>query len=132
VGARTICSCPNVPLALANLVMWTRDHSFPATYAHGTWEELSPFFKHVGLVRSSQQIVSVELRPENSRQYNRELVALCRRVNESRPHLPDERLLQFSVRDTCCPALAFAEEIGDSTGGQGDNVLSTKTSRSGL
>ena len=41
----TVCK-----LALANLVMWTRDHYFPQTYAHATWGRLSPFFQLPGLV----------------------------------------------------------------------------------
>ncbi len=36
----TVCK-----LALANLAMWTRDHYFPTTYAHATWERLAPFFQ---------------------------------------------------------------------------------------
>ncbi len=33
----TVCK-----VALANLVMWSRDHYFPATYAHATWQRLLP------------------------------------------------------------------------------------------
>jgi hypothetical protein len=32
-------------LALTNLVMWARDHYFPAAYAHATWHRLAPFFR---------------------------------------------------------------------------------------
>jgi len=110
----TVCK-----LALANVVMWTRDHYFRAIYAHATWARLAPFFQLAGLVRSSQRMVSVELRSFNDRQYNRDLVALCQRVNEAQPHLPDGRLLRFSVRDRCCPVLAFAEKIGGPTVGRG-------------
>ncbi len=39
----TICK-----LALANLVMWTRDQCFPASYAHATWARLAPFFQIPG------------------------------------------------------------------------------------
>jgi hypothetical protein len=35
----TVCK-----LALANVVMWTRDHYFPASSAHATWARLVPFF----------------------------------------------------------------------------------------
>jgi hypothetical protein len=96
----TICK-----LALANLVMWTRDHYFPATYAHATWERLAPFFQLKGVVVSTRCTVSVELHPFNDRQYNRDLLALCQRVNERQVRLPDGRLLMFSVKETCRPIL---------------------------
>ena len=35
----TVCK-----VALANLAMWARDHYFPASYAHATWQRLLPFF----------------------------------------------------------------------------------------
>jgi hypothetical protein len=72
----TICK-----LALANVVMWTRDHYFPASYAHATWARLAPFFQLPGVVVSTQHTVSVVLRPFNDRQYNRDLVILCQRWN---------------------------------------------------
>ena len=37
-------------LALANLVMWTRDRYFPATYAQATWHRLAPFFRLPGRI----------------------------------------------------------------------------------
>jgi hypothetical protein len=84
-------------VALANLAMWTRDQYFPDTYSAATWERLAPFFRLPGIIRSNQQTVSVSLRPFNDRQYNRDLHLLCQRVNQKQPHLPDGRLLQFSV-----------------------------------
>ena len=96
----TVCK-----LALANLAMWTRDHYFPSTYAHATWERLAPFFHLPGVVVSTLHTVSVELRPFNDRQYNRDLVALCQRINERQVRLPDGRLLVFSVKETCRPIL---------------------------
>jgi hypothetical protein len=102
----TVCK-----LALANVAMWTRDHYFPPTYAHATWERLAPFFQLAGVVRPSQRIVSVELRPFNDRQYNRDLVALCQRVNEAQPHLPDGRLLLFTVRNICRPILHVQKRL---------------------
>jgi hypothetical protein len=96
----TVCK-----LALANLAMWTRDHYFPATYAHATWERLAPFFQLPGVVRPSRQLVSVELLPFNDRQLNRDLTALCQRVNEVQPRLPDGRLLLFTVKETSRPIL---------------------------
>jgi hypothetical protein len=96
----TVCK-----LALANVVMWTRDHYFPATYAHATWERLAPFFQLRGVVVSTRHTVSVELRSFNDRQYNRDLLALCQRVNERQIRLPDGRLLVFSVKEACRPIL---------------------------
>ena len=96
----TVCK-----LALANLAMWTRDHYFPATYAHATWARLAPFFQLRGMVVSTRHTVSVELRPFNDRQYNRDLLALCQRVNERQVRLPDGRLLVFSVKEACRPIL---------------------------
>ena len=92
-------------LALANLVIWVRDQYFPLTYAHATWARLAPFFHLPGVVTSSQQTVSVELHPFNDRQYNRDLVLVCQRVNEKPLHLPDGRLLLFSVKEMARPIL---------------------------
>jgi hypothetical protein len=96
----TVCK-----LALANLTMWTRDQYFPASYAHATWARLAPFFQLSGIVTSSQQTVLVQLRPFNDRQYNRDLSLLCQRVNEKQLHLPDGRLLLFSIQESTCPIL---------------------------
>jgi hypothetical protein len=96
----TVCK-----LALVNLVMWARDHYFPITYAHATWARLAPFFQLRGVVVSTRHTVSVELHPFNDRQYNRDLMALCQRVNERQVRLPDGRLLLFSVMKTRRPIL---------------------------
>jgi len=92
----TVCK-----LALANVVMWTRDHYFPASYAHATWARLAPFFQLPGVVVWARHTVSVELHPFNDRQYNRDLLALCQRVNERQVRLPDGRLLVCSVKEAC-------------------------------
>jgi hypothetical protein len=84
----TICK-----VALANLVMWVRDRFFPSTYAHATWQRLLPFFQLPGRVLWDREMVHVELRPFNNRQLNRDLLAVCQRVNEAQPRLPDGRLL---------------------------------------
>jgi hypothetical protein len=84
----TICK-----VALANLAMWVRDRFFPVTYAHATWQRLLPFFQLPGRLLWCQEVVQVELRPFNNRQLNRDLLAVCQRVNEFRPCLPDGRLL---------------------------------------
>ncbi len=96
----TVCK-----LALANVVMWTRDHYFPASYAHATWARLAPFFQLRGVVVSTLHAVSVELCPFNDRQYNRDLLALCQRVNDRPVRLPDGRLLVFSVSEISRPIL---------------------------
>jgi hypothetical protein len=82
-------------VALTNLVMWTRDHYFPASFAQATWKRLAPFFQLPGLIVQSNDTVTVELRPFNDRQYNRDLTLLCERVNAACPHLPDGRRLLF-------------------------------------
>ncbi len=92
-------------LALANLAMWTRDHYFPASYAHATWARLAPFFHLPGVVVSTLHTVSVELCPFNDRQYNRDLITLCQRVNEQHVRLPDGHVLVFSVKEICRPIL---------------------------
>jgi hypothetical protein len=84
----TVCK-----LALANLAMWVRDRFFPSTYAHATWQRLLPFFRLPGCVLWGREVVSVELRLFNNRQLNRDLLAVCQRVNEVQPRLPDGRLL---------------------------------------
>jgi hypothetical protein len=84
----TVCK-----LALANLAMWVRDRFFPSTYAHATWQRLLPFFRLPGQVLWGREVVSVELRPFNNRQLKRDLLAVCQRVNEVQPRLPDGRLL---------------------------------------
>jgi hypothetical protein len=92
-------------VALANVVMWTRDHYFPESFAHATWQRLAPFFHLPGLVVQGPTTVCVELRPFHDRQYNRDLVTLCERVNAAAPQLPDGRRLIFQVRDIPCPVL---------------------------
>ena len=96
----TICR-----LALTNLVMWTRDRYFPASYAHATWARLAPFFHLPGMVVSTGHRVSVELRLFNDRQLNQDLVCLCEQVNKLSPQLPDGRRLLFTVRDIRHPIL---------------------------
>ena len=85
-------------VALVNLVMWTRDRYFPASYEHATWKRLAPFFHLPGVVTQGQDIVEVVLRPFNDKRYNQDLEALCERVNAAAPHLPDGRRLHFSVQ----------------------------------
>ena len=88
----TVCK-----VALANLLMWTRDQYFPATYAQATWKRLAPFFQLAGRVRWEPETVRVELRPFNDAQLNRDLNALCTRIATTQPRLPDGRRLIFTV-----------------------------------
>ena len=82
-------------LALTNLIMWTRDHFFPADYAQATWPRLAPFFNLPGHIVLHPERCLVFLRPFNDRQLNRDLDILCDRVNQAHLHLPDGRLLEF-------------------------------------
>jgi hypothetical protein len=66
-------------------------------------ETTGSLFHLPGLVRQSQDTVEVSLRPFNDRQYNRDLAALCERVNAAASHLPDGRLLSFTVQDMARP-----------------------------
>ncbi len=84
----TICK-----LALTNLAMWVRDRFFPSTYAHATWHRLQPFFRLPGHLHWGYDAVHIDLRPFNNRQLTRDLLAVCQRVNEIQPRLPDGRLL---------------------------------------
>jgi hypothetical protein len=80
-------------VALANLAMWVRDRFFPPTYTHATWQRLQPFFRLPGRIQRGHDTVQVQLRPFNNRQLTRDLLAVCQRVNELQPRLPDGRLL---------------------------------------
>jgi len=41
----TVCK-----VSLANLGMWVRDHYFPASYAHASWDRLNVFFQLPGRI----------------------------------------------------------------------------------
>jgi len=120
--------------ALRLELTWTRDQCFPASYAHATWGRLAPFFQLPGVVTSSQQKVSVELRPFNDRQYNRDLLLVCQRVNEKRLHLPDGRLLLFAVKESARQGFApVGNHASRSEKGEHVPLLpSCKTARSHL
>jgi hypothetical protein len=91
----TVCE-----VALANLVMWTREMYFPPSYAHATWKRLEPFFKLPGQIVGDRDAVRVTLRPFNDRQLNRDLAVLCERVEAAAPQLPDGRRLLFTIGAT--------------------------------
>lgn len=93
-------------LALANLVMWTRDRYFPASYAQATWHRLGPFFRLPGRVVWGTDMVTVELRPFNDRRLTRDLAALCQRVEAAQPRLPDGRRGVLWVVDSCRPPVS--------------------------
>jgi hypothetical protein len=81
----TVCK-----LALANLVMWTRDQYFPSAYAHATWYRLAPFFDLPGQVTWERTTVHVALRPLNDQPLAHDLTNLCERVNAQALHLSDD------------------------------------------
>ena len=103
-------------LALATLVMWTRDHYFPASYTQATWHRLAPFFRLPGRVVWGTDMVTVELRPFNDRRLTRDLAVLCQRVEAAQPRLPDGRRVVLWVADSCrstvsaqpCQAASYA------------------------
>jgi hypothetical protein len=93
-------------VAMANLAMWVREHYFPPSYAQATWKRLLPFFQLPGTITHHAQTVQVELRPFNDRALNRDLTALCERVNQVSPRLPDRRRLSFTIQSSCCDLAA--------------------------
>ena len=86
----TVCK-----VALANLGMWVRDRYFPASYAHAGWHRLQPFFQLPGRIFWERDRVEVELKPFNDRALNRDLEALCAKVAQEQPRLPDGHSLFF-------------------------------------
>lgn len=95
--------------ALANLVMWTRDRYFPASYTRATWARLAPFFRLPGRVVGGPDTVRVELRPFNDRRLNRDLAAVCSRVAAAQPRLPDGRRLSLTMCGASRPVLDTPE-----------------------
>ncbi|BCL84547.1 hypothetical protein ccbrp13_70120 [Ktedonobacteria bacterium brp13] len=91
----TVCK-----VALANLGMWVRDHYFPASYAHASWQRLQVFFQLPGRIFWGRDRVEVELKPFNDRALNRDLEMLCMKVAQEQPRLPDGRRLLFRLRET--------------------------------
>ncbi len=89
----TVCK-----VALANLGMWVRDHYFPASYSHASWQRLQVFFSVAGRIFWERDRVEVELKPFNDRALNRDLEMLCTKVAQKQPRLPDGRRLLFRVQ----------------------------------
>ena len=96
----TVCK-----VALTNLVMWVRDHYFPADYAHATWKRLKPFFELKGRITGDREVVAVELRAFNDRQLNHDLVEVCARLDRAQLRLLDGRRLVFSLAPAHRPVL---------------------------
>jgi len=86
----TVCK-----VALANLGMWVRDRYFPVSYAHASWHRLQPFFQLPGRIFWGRDRVEVELKQFNDRALNRDLEALCAKVAQEQPRLPDGHRLLF-------------------------------------
>jgi hypothetical protein len=87
-------------VALANLGMRVRDHYFPASYAHASWQRLQVFFQLPGRISWGTAIVEVELKRFNDRTLNRDLEMLCAKVAQEQPRLPDGRRLIFRLQGT--------------------------------
>jgi hypothetical protein len=102
----TVCK-----VALANLGMWVRDHYFPPRYAHASWQRLRIFFQLPGRVHWGTDCVAVELKPFNDCTLNRDLQAVCTKVAQAQPHLPDGRRLLFLVQGTSLPSLDAQEQV---------------------
>jgi hypothetical protein len=90
-------------LMLVNLLMWTRDHLFPAHYAHATTKTLLPFFRLPGRILSFDDHVLVTLRPFNDRALNRDLADFCQRVNAAHLCLPTGKTLVLCVAESARP-----------------------------
>src|SRR6202521_4857809 len=101
----TVCK-----VALANLGMWARDHYFRAEYAHASWRRLQIFFLLPGRVYGGTDCVTVGLKPFNARALNRDLQAVCTKVAQTQPHVPDGRRLLFRVQGTSLPSLDAQEQ----------------------
>ena len=87
-------------VALANLGMWVRGQCFPASYAHAGGPRLQIFFQLPGRIFWGQDQVEVELKRFNDCALNRDLEALCEKVVQEQPRLPDGRRLLFRVQGT--------------------------------
>ncbi len=87
-------------LALANLAMWVRDNYFPPEYARATWHRLASFLRLPGRVMWESDTVIVESRTFNDQGLNRDLAAVCKRLEETPLRLPDGRPLRIMSRTT--------------------------------
>lgn len=92
-----IMSC--LKLSLVNLVMWLREHYFPASYRNVTWERLVPFFRLGGWIRWEVSRIEVELRGFNDRELSRDLSWVCEKMNAAQLKLADGRTLVFTIKE---------------------------------
>jgi hypothetical protein len=100
----TICK-----VSLANLGMWVRDHYFPTSYAHTSWDRLQVFFQLPGRIIWRTESVEVELKCFNDCALNRDLEALCAKVAKVQPNLPDGHRLVFRMQGSGTLHLATQE-----------------------
>ena len=84
-------------LCAANLGMWTRDQFFPPAYAQAGWARLRPFLDLPGTIAVTREQTVVTFSGFNDRQLNRDLAAVCARVRERQPRLPDGTTLICAV-----------------------------------
>lgn len=96
-------------IPLANLVMWVRDHSSPAEYAHASWHGLQIFFQLPGRVHWGTDYVTVALKSFNDHALNRDSQVVCTEEAQTQPHFPDDRLL-FQVQEISLPRLDAQEQ----------------------
>jgi hypothetical protein len=101
----TVCK-----VALANVGMWVRDHYFPASYSHSSWQRLQPFFRLPGRIFWGRDRVEVELKRFNDCALNRDLEMLCAKVAKAQLLLPDGRRLLFRVQGTAILLLDAQEK----------------------
>jgi len=85
-------------VALTLKPTWVRDHYFPASYAHASWQRLQAFLQLPGRIFWGQDRVEVELKQFNDCALNRDLETLCAKVTQQQPRLPDGRRLLFRVQ----------------------------------
>jgi hypothetical protein len=102
----TVCK-----VALANLGMWVREHYFPASYAHASWQRLQVFFQLPGRILWGTETVEIELKGFNDRALNRDLELVCAKVAQQQPRLPDGRRLLFRVQGTGLLRLDAQERV---------------------
>jgi hypothetical protein len=98
-------------VVLANVGMWVRDDSFPASYAHASWQRLQVFFQLPGRIFWGTEKVEVELKRCNDRALNRDLEMVCAKVAQEQPCLPDGRRLIFRLQGTGLLHLDAQEQV---------------------
>lgn len=77
---------------------------------HASWLRLQIYFQLPGRVHWGTDCVTVELKPESVRALHRDLQAVCTKVAQAQPHVPDGRRLFFRVQGTNLPRLDAQEQ----------------------